>query len=244
MKILRQIGISVGILICLLGIVVFVMRYFRPVVYKIAWKEEFGKIGSSLPAGWQLRGKPGTPKSVFSVQKEKGVSFLHMEADKASASLICKPGNIDLEKAPYLRWRWRVKTLPRGADGRVKAKDDQAVGIYVGAGSMLNQKTVSYRWDTETPDGTEGKAIYGGGTVKVVWYTLRDKNDVGNGQWLVEERNFAEDFRKAWGYYPEKVYLSVSCNSQYTGTKAAADLDWIEFTAGPGAGQDANGQKK
>ncbi len=244
MKILRRIGISAGILICLTIIAVSFLRYIRPPSYEVGWEEEFEKTGSQLPVGWQLRGKPGTPEAVFSVQKKNGDSFLHMEADKASASLICKLGEIDLKKTPYLKWRWRVKTLPGGADGRVRAKDDQAIGIYVGTGTMLSQKTVSYRWDTETPDGAEGKAVYGGGTVKVAWYTLRNKNDAGNGRWFVEERNFLEDFNKAWGYYPEKVYLSVSCNSQYTGTKAIADLDWIKFTAGPGVEPDADGQQE
>ena len=94
---------------------------------------------------------------------------------------------------------------------------------------MLNKKTISYRWDTETPDGTEGNCVYGDGTIDVKWFTLRNKEEAGNGKWYTEERNCAEDFKKAWGFYPKRVFLSVSCNSQYTGTKAAADLDWIEF---------------
>jgi len=203
----------------------------------LGWREEFAAVsevdGNILPAGWKLQKKPGTKPAVFSVETdaEKDLSFLHMGADKASACLINTVDGVDLKKTPFLRWRWRVTTLPQGADGRMKAKDDQAIGIYVGTGSALSNKSVSYRWDTETPRGEEGNCAYGLGGTRVKWYTLRNREDAGSGQWFIEERNVAEDFKRAWGFYPEKIYLSVSCNSQYTGSKAAADLEWIEFVS-------------
>ena len=97
---------------------------------------------------------------------------------------------------------------------------------------MFLKKSVSYRWDTETPKGSEGNCAYGAGTIKIKWFALRNKEDT-LGEWFTEERNVAEDFYKAWGYYPEDVYVSISCNSQYTGGKASADLDWIEITSVP-----------
>jgi hypothetical protein len=201
----------------------------------VSWREDFASVYKAeedvLPVGWQLRKKPLTKPAVFSVKKYSGTddAFLHMEADKASASLITKVDGVDLKKTPLLRWRWRAATLPEGADGRVKAKDDQAIGIYVGAGSALSNKSVSYRWDTETPRGAEGNCAYNLGRIKIIWYTLRSKNDARDDRWFIEERNVAEDFKKAWGFYPEIIYLSVSCNSQYTSSSAVADLDWIEF---------------
>ncbi len=202
----------------------------------VTWSEDFSAVfeagESQLPENWTLKKKPGTPPAVFSVENEgngKDESYLHMEADKASGSLVTYVDDVELAEAPSLKWRWRAETLPEGADGRNRKKDDQAIGIYVGSGSVLNNKSVSYRWDTDTPKGTEGRCVYGGGTVNVKWFTLRNKEDAGGGQWFTEERNVAEDYKEAWGYYPKKIYLSVSCNSQYTGTMAAADLAWIEF---------------
>lgn len=205
------------------------------------WIEQFSSPGVSgiqaLPPGWVIENKPGTALAEFSVRKDEisGDSFLHMEADKASASVITRLDGVDIGKTPYMRWRWRVRTLPDGADGRVRAKDDQAIGIYVGAGSTFSNKSVSYRWDTDTPRWSEGSASYGFGVVKVRWFTLRNKEDALSGPWIVEERNVAEDFKNAWGFYPDEVYLSVSCNSQYTGSEAAADLDWIGFDASAAA---------
>jgi hypothetical protein len=203
----------------------------------VVWRESFTPApessNSTLPKDWLVKGKPGTLPAAFSMMIDKGknITFLHMEADRGSASLITNAIGVDLSKTPILRWRWRVTTLPEGADGRIKTKDDQAIGIYVGTGSNFSNKSVSYRWDTETPKGAEGNAVYGLGTVKVKWYTVKNKEDASDGGWFTEERNVAEDFRQAWGFYPEKVYISVSCNSQYTGSQAAADLGWIEFVS-------------
>ncbi|MBF0216384.1 MAG: DUF3047 domain-containing protein [Candidatus Omnitrophica bacterium] len=204
-----------------------------------AWREDFipakGDGVGAIPEGWDMHKKPGTRSALFSLngQSEQPSSFLQMTALKASGSLVTKITEVDIRKAPLLRWRWKATKLPIGADGRIKAKDDQAIGIYIGTGSTLDNKSVSYRWDTETPRGSEGNCVYGMGTIKVKWYTLRNKEDVSDGGWFIEERNAAEDFNEAWGYYPEKLYLSVSCNSQYTGSEAEAGLDWIEFLIVP-----------
>ena len=204
----------------------------------IGWKKDFALLdmNGSAPEGWKLQGKPGTKPAVFSIETdgETGDAYLRMEADDASASLVTTVDGIDLDKTPVLRWRWRATTLPTGGDGRFKQKDDQAIGVYVGTGSILDNRSISYRWDTDTPKGAEGSAAYGLGGIKVKWFTLRDKEDAKDGAWFVEERNIAEDFKEAWGYYPEKLYVSVSCNSQYTDSMAAADLGWIEFTSIPG----------
>lgn len=231
-------GLKITVIICSVCAFSVVALFFsRGLLFKrIAqpgWRIKFLFASSgpgTLPEAWKLEKKPGTRSALFSVMtsREKGGSFLHMTADSGSASLITRADNVDLRKTPILRWRWRAITLPVNADGRVRAKDDQAIGLYVGSGNMFNNKSISYRWDTDTPKLSEGKCVYGAGTIKVKWFTLRDKEDAA-GKWVTEERNAAEDFRKAWGFYPDKIYLSVSCNSQYTKSQAAADLAWIEF---------------
>jgi len=199
------------------------------------WKEgftpAFGIATSALPENWTFESKLGTTPAVFSIETDagKGFSYLHMEADRASGSLLTLVENVDMQKTPILRWRWRVIVLPEGADGRIREKDDQAIGIYVGTGSLLKNRSVSYRWDTETPKGAQGTCAYGLGTIEIKWYTIRNKEDAKSGQWHTEERNIAEDFYTAWGFYPDEVYVSVSCNSQYTLSRSVADLDGIEF---------------
>lgn len=225
------------LIFCLLAAAAFFLYYFLPPLFRkpiVGWREHFTSIyeskGVVMPVGWKFQSKPGTPRTTFYVVKKRnnGYSYLHMEADNATGTLLCNPKGIDLDKTPVLRWKWMVEKFPEGADSRAASTDDQAIGIYVGTGSLVSQKSISYRWDTDTPKGSEGQASYGGGMVKVKWFTIRNKDD-GENKWLVDERDFLDDFEKAWGFRPEKVYIGVCCNSQYTGTSAAADLNWIEF---------------
>jgi hypothetical protein len=150
-----------------------------------------------------------------------------MEANKASASLIIKLPQIDFARYHILKWAWRVTKFPEGADGRIEKKDDQAIGIYVSSGGLFNQHAIAYRWETDTPPGAISNVIYAGGIAKIKWIALRNKNDDCSKGFLIEERNVAEDFKNWFGYVPEKVGISISCNSQYTKSDAAAELAWI-----------------
>ena len=199
---------------------------------KAVWEETFSSTEKSgdlfVPKNWDLRTKIGTPSAVFCVKKEGDANILSMFAEKATATyLYSLSGVVDLKKTPIVRWCWRVKKLPTGGDGRDSKKDDQAIGLYIGTGT-LSQDSIAYRWETETPKGEEGKVKYGGGLVSVKWYCLRNKED-GLGTWKVEERNAAEDFNKSYGYVPRKFALSVVCNSQYTGSESEAELAWVQF---------------
>jgi len=197
---------------------------------KVLWRFDFTDSDSSAKFAkeWSLEKKFMTKAAVFSIRKEDGKNILQMESDCATASVVCNPKGFNISDAPIVRWCWKVNTLPEGADGRFSDKDDQAIGIYIGSGSYFSKKSISYRWDTETPIGSEGNCVYGAGSIKVKWFTLRNKNDKLN-EWVIEERNWLDDYKKAWGEIPDNIYFSVSCNSQYTGTKAVASLMWVEF---------------
>lgn len=209
---------------------------------KIGWEQIFKipeniKPGEEfLPDKWLIKKKPGTPPSKFNVMSDENHknTFLNMKSEKASASLLKNIGNFNIRKYPILEWRWKIKKLPENADGRNPEKDDQAIGIYVGTGTILDKKSVSYRWDTETPVNSEGECHYVGGTVKIKWFTLKNKNDCGQdgtSEWITERRNVAEDFFKAWGFYPDSIYVSISSNSQYTASVAEAGIEWIRFVS-------------
>lgn len=194
---------------------------------KALWREDF----NTMPDAWKVRTKPGTSPAVFTAAKDPatGETFLNMAATNASASLVTDPEHLDPQKAPVIRWRWRVAVFPQGADGRNPDKDDQAIGVYISTGSFLRQRSIAYRWETDTPVGAEGTTTYAAGVVSVKWICLRNRQSSDGKTFLVEERNFLEDFRKAYGFEPKQIGISISCNSQYTGTTAEAQLDWMEF---------------
>lgn len=190
------------------------------------WREEF----LTLPDGWEIRKVPGTDVTKYRVDPSgaDGAGVLVMEADNASATFATQLKTVDLRRTPLLRWRWRVLEYPRDADGRVAERDDQAIGIYVSYGGILGQKSIAYRWESDTPVGTEGDARYAAGVVKVHWIAVRNQAD-GTGEWRVDERNVAADFQRVFGFIPDDPIIAVTSNSQYTGSRAVAELDWVEL---------------
>ena len=188
---------------------------------------------ATMPEKWDVRGVPGCPKAVFTAGEPAGSNrVLRMTSDKASATLKSGKLDVDLSQTPIMRWRWKSATLPTTADGRDPKRDDQAIGLYVSTGSLLRQKCLAYRWETLTPKGASGRAKYAAGVVSLFWLCVRNQDDLvapdADG-WFVDEANIAADFQKAFGEIPEKIGLGISCNSQLTGTKAEALLDWVEF---------------
>lgn len=190
------------------------------------WREEF----HALPSGWEVRTVPGTDVTKFRADPAgaDGAGVLVMEADNASATFAGQLKTVDLRRTPLLRWRWRVLEYPRDGDGRVAERDDQAIGIYISHGGLLGQRSIAYRWETDTPVGTEGDATYAAGVVKVHWIAVRNEKD-GTGEWRIDERNVAADFQRVFGFVPDDPIIAVTSNSQYTRSRAVAELDWVEL---------------
>jgi len=190
----------------------------------------------SLPAGWTVRGKPFTKAAIFEIQDDPatpGHRWLSGISDNASATLTSGgPLDIDLKKTPILRWRWRATVLPQGGDGRDPEKDDQAIGIYISSGGRFKQQSIAYCWETQPPAGSEG-TVQCARILAVKWIALRDESHADGETFFIEERNLAEDFKKAFGDIPDRIGIGISCNSQYTGTRSEAQLDWIEFVETP-----------
>ena len=201
---------------------------------KAVWRENFHPTSgkNNLPPGWELKATQcGINKTSFKLGSKTNLGFLKVFADKSTGALFCEPyKSVDLKKTPILRWRWRVNSFPKGGDGRKLHRDDQAIAIYVGASDWMLKKSIAYRWETDTPKGHEGLASYLGGVLKVKWFCVRNQAS-GKGKWVIEERNIAEDFKKAFGFIPETFVLSIGANSQHTKSESLAYIDYIEFVS-------------
>ena len=204
--------------------------------YIRGWMEEFTpdghRNGIKFVDDWKREGGiMFTPKTRFYLKEDSSArdgKVLVIESKKSSAVFAHDlSGKVDLNKTPLLRWRWRVKKLPPFGDGRHRKKDDQAVGIYIGAGNVLNQKAIAYRWETETPQGHWGQIDYS--KMMRVWFLCMRNKDDGLNVWFEETRNVKEDFIARYGYVPEKIALVICGNSQNSKSDALAEIDFIGF---------------
>ena len=185
--------------------------------------------------GWLFQPKPFTPETRFSLVKDGNKRVLKVESRKSSGIILVDISRIPLQRYPILRWKWKAEKLPENADGRLPRKDDQALGIYVGAGKRVTN-SLAFRWETSTPIGYRGNAKYGMGLINVKWESLRNNKDPLN-VWVVEEINLYEKLMELFnGKLPRKdLALSISGNSQYTGSSSCGYVAFFEFAQKPSA---------
>lgn len=193
-----------------------------------AWCENFDRSQQSgIPVKWKNEGaKLSVPDTVCVVVAGKP-SVMQVKCDKSTGGVITAP-NVDLRKYPVMRWRWRVLSYPKNADGRNPKTDDQPIAVYVGMNDgLVKKKSIAYRWETLTPQGYEGRTSYAG-VLTVNYITMRNHTTKA-GEWVTEERNVAKDFQRIYGRIPKRFALSVIGNSQYTHSNTVAEIDFIEF---------------
>ena len=198
---------------------------------------------AEMKNGWRQHGAVGVGrKTLFTIVDEPSAvncKVLAVEAKNSSGFLIFRLPGLDLKKHPYMRWRWRVvrkvkqPAEPAGKpDAQTVEPDDQACVIYIADGGQMNQKCVGYRWEHSTKVGVSRMINYGG-VRKVLALCLRNA-ETPPGEWMEEERNVLEDYRKAFGRAPSARFaIIIGGNSQHTNSDTRAEIDYIEFRSAP-----------
>jgi hypothetical protein len=184
-----------------------------------------------IPDGWK-GGNWGSPRYDFEIVDVNGQRVLHLksEGDSSTVSREIKD-KVNLKKTPILEWRWRITQLPRGADARKAATDDQAGQIYVTwprFPETVRSRIIGYIWDTTAPVGSIFKSEKTG----TVHYVVVESGPAKLGRWITEQRNVAEDFKKIYGGAPDGPgVLSIAIDSDDTRSTAEAFVGPILFRA-------------
>jgi len=190
----------------------------------------FSIESNGLPKGWGLRILAGRPN--VKIIKEKDKNILRLRS-KHSSIVLYKDLNVDLKIFPYLKWRWKVTKLPEGADARLDNRDDQAAGIYIAFPrfpKMINTQLLAYIWETSAPVGT---SIRNKKNSAVHYIVIRSGKSRLN-EWITEERNVMEDYRKVFGKEPPIVgRVAILIDSDDTHSQAESFFERIEFIRQP-----------
>lgn len=181
-----------------------------------------------VPTGWKAQNW-GSPSYDFEIVSEGSVRRLHMKSN-GDSSTINKEVKIDCKEHEILQWSWKVVELPKGADARKKATDDEAAQIYVTFPrfpSAVRSRIIGYIWDTTAPAGSMFKSQKTG----LVTYVVVRSGETDLGKWLTESRNVCQDYKKIYGEDPdEKIEaLSIGIDSDDTRSRAEAYFGEILF---------------
>jgi hypothetical protein len=196
-----------------------------------------GLIGSYPEAIWEGRSgffySTASKEDVYyKIQEEENNLYLRAQTKsdavnfgrKAIIKFRNRDINANLRLHKKLRWRWRIHNLPSGSNERKNDTNDSAAAVRLVFGtSPLSGKSLKYIWSETLPAGT---IIKSKGQYVIV---LRSGKE-NLGEWVWEEVNAYEDYRRLFGGDPRPVdLLGLLTDSNNTKSLVKADYDDITF---------------
>ncbi len=174
-----------------------------------------------LSAKWQPKVFAG--QTEYQVVSDQEGSCLHATSQGSASGLVYEI-EFDPNQYPLLSWRWKVSNLLAKGDGRTKQGDDYAARVYVIFPHWFFPKTrtLNYIWANRLPEGSIQPNAYTGNAMMLA---VRSGPEYV-GRWVSEERNLAEDFRRAFGEEPPLAgAIAVMTDTDNTGEVASACYD-------------------
>jgi len=181
------------------------------------------RAGASLPHDW----RPLTFSRIerhtdYSLVEENGTVVVKAVSDQ-SASGLTRAIAIDPAAYPVIQWRWKVNNVLLKGDVSSKAGDDYPARIYITfafdpdragylarlehqaarllLGKDVPYRAISYIWGSNSPAGTMVANAY---TDRAMMFVV-ESGDGKSGQWLTEQRNVYEDYKRAFGEAPTMI---------------------------------------
>jgi len=200
-------------------------------------------------AAWEPLTFPKIEKqSQYQVVEMDGDRVLKANAD-ASASGLVRKESFNPYDTPVLRFRWRVENVFVKEEAMRKDGDDYPIRVYVffpydpdQAGWRMRAKyALAKRVFGEYPPHSglnyiwanrqHGKRILDSPYTDRSQMILLQAGTGRVGEWIEEEVNIQEDYRKAFGEDPppQAARLAIMSDADNTGGKAVAYVDWIEL---------------
>ena len=199
------------------------------------------------PIGWEPLTFPKIPTHTqYTVVRDEGTTVVRAVSEAAASGLVRKT-TIALTDYPILRWRWKVERILTKSDIRKKAGDDYAARIYitfeydqdkVGFRKKAKYKmgrlllgdipiaALTYIWAGQAPKGMIVDNAY----TDFVKMIVMQSGDEKVGQWVDEERNVYEDYKRAFGEEPPLINaIAIMTDTDNTGEAATAYYGDIVF---------------
>jgi hypothetical protein len=167
----------------------------------LSWGAELpvGQFSAGDLSGWE--DKPFKGKTTYSLVTDEGKSVLKAHSRHAASGLI-KKVSIKAAEYPVLRWSWKVEHTLKREDVKSKKGDDFAARVYVVfPRSFFRTRAINYVWAAKMPKDSAVPSPYTSNSIIVAV----ESGEEMVGQWVAEERNYYEDYRKYFGEEPPKV---------------------------------------
>ena len=214
---------------------------------------EFSKSspGTNLPEGWKPLSFRNIEKSTQYRLVKDGNTVVVKAVSAASASGLIREIKIDPKEFPILQWRWKVGNILKKGNVKTREGDDYPARIYIAFeydpkklnffektkyntyrilyGQYPPLRAINYIWESSAPKGTAVPNPYASRVLMIVVESGPEKIN----QWVNEERNVLEDYRKAFGEDPPLISgVALMTDTDNTGESATAYYGDISFRKG------------
>jgi hypothetical protein len=145
-----------------------------------------------------------------------------------TASGLYKKQRIDLQKTPFMNWRWRIEKRLGVINEQDKSGDDYAARVYVivsGGLAFWRTRAMNYVWASTSPKGKVWPNAFAGD--QAIMIALRSGGDE-TGVWYAEKRNVFDDFKRHFGedirYIDAVAVMTDTDNSRVSALSYYGDL--------------------
>ncbi len=149
-----------------------------------------------------------------------------------SASGLFKKQQINLNKTPYLNWRWRIKNHLPALNEHTKPGDDYVARLYIvvdGGWAFWNTRAINYVWSSSQDHGSIWPNAFAGKNAMML--ALRNQHDSSD-TWFVEKRNIKQDFQSLFGDTIHTIdAIAIMTDTDNAGGQATSYYGDIYFTA-------------
>jgi hypothetical protein len=199
------------------------------------------EAGGTLPAFWKpLTFKNIEKHTVYTLVKDGDTVVVKAES-QASASGLIREIKVDPQAYPVVQWRWKINNLLKKGDVRRKEGDDYPARVYITFeydpqklpfmerakyglvkalyGQPPPLAALNYIWEGRAGKGTMVPNPFTDRAMMIVVESGGEKLN----QWVTEERNLYEDYRKAFGEDPPMISgVAIMTDTDNTGESAVA----------------------
>lgn len=190
-----------------------------------AGSQTIDNFEQGLNPGWERKFFSG--ETIYTVVSDGPGHVLHARSQGAASGLFFKK-EYRLADYPLLRWRWRVRGIIPGGNETQKRTDDFSARVYVVFPHWFFPKTrtISYVWANKLVQGSAIPSPYTGQAMIVAVESGAEKG----GEWMTEERNVLEDYRRLFGSEPPDVgAIAIMTDTDNTGASAEAWYDDLQI---------------
>ncbi len=207
--------------------------------------------GTKRPPGWEiLTFKKVKRQTRYLLTNNGGTTVVEALSHNAAAGLIRRL-TIDPRRYPIIRWRWKITRMIPGSDPRRRRGDDYPARLYItfayepehmSWGKRLRYQAarllygdipaaaINYIWARQAAPNTIVDNAYTDLTRMIVV----ESGPALVGQWVTEERDIDQDFRRAFGYAPPRITgVAIMTDTDDTGAEALSYYGDITFHQSP-----------